>query len=133
MTVCIILHSVKDDWTVYLLTEQPATSKSNRFLSMYTDLCPGFSYKDGEMIKVTPSVDLGIYAQHHCWLLFNSLTLSMADAVNQTGGGEERGGDGRGGDGRGGEGGCDNVLISLQGQRSNTSDKLAIQCRCVFG
>lgn len=86
-----------------MLTEQPAASKSNRYLSMYPDHAPGFSYKDGVMVKVTPSVDLGIYAQHHCWLLFSSLTLSMANAVNEAGGGEGR----RGKWGEGGRGWMD--------------------------
>ena len=82
------LRRKSDTWTVFLQTEQPATSKSPPFLTMYPSQSPGFSYKDGVMLKLSPSVDLGIYAQHHCWLLFSSLTLSMANAVNNNTGGE---------------------------------------------
>ena len=58
------------------------SSKSHKYLSMYPVQSTGCFFKDGTMVKLGPSADLGIYAQHHCWLLFSSLTLSMAHTVN---------------------------------------------------
>ncbi len=77
-----------DNWLVFLLTEQPPLGEGNKYRSMEEGHSPGLSYKDGVLMKLSPSIDLDVYAQNHCWLLFSSLTLSMAHAVNNGTGGE---------------------------------------------
>jgi len=68
---------------VYLLSEQPATSMANKFLSHETEHSTGLLYKDGMLTKLGPAMDLMVYNQHHCWLLLSSLCLSAANTVNR--------------------------------------------------
>ena len=60
-----------DEWTVYLLTEQPATATSNKFLSQETEHSMGVLYKDGMLTKLGPAMDLMVYNQHHCLSLIH--------------------------------------------------------------
>jgi len=69
---------------VYKLIEKKGSEKSNRFLSMHPEHSQECSYKDGLLIVMGSSREVGVYAQQHCWLLFNVLTLSMAHAINNS-------------------------------------------------
>ena len=45
-------------------------------------------YEDGWLSKVGDSVELMVYQQQHCWLLFSSLCLTMAHCLNAKHSGE---------------------------------------------
>lgn len=47
-----------------------------------TEHSVGMPYKDGVLTKVGPAVELMVYNQHHCWILFNSLCLTMAASLS---------------------------------------------------
>lgn len=68
---------------VFRLTEMKATETSNRYLTMHKENSDGCSYKDGLLVVMGPARNVGVYTQHHCWLLFSVLTLSMAHVVNR--------------------------------------------------
>ena len=52
------------------------------------------------MTKMSGAMDLMVYTQHHCWILFSSLCLTVARTINNSittgnGEGEREGGRGR--------------------------------------
>ena len=64
----------------------------------------GHLYKEGVMTKMGGAMDLMVYTQHHCWILFSSLCLTVARTINNSvttnngkGGRRERGGEREGG------------------------------------
>ena len=76
------LHRISDKWTVYLLSEVPATGSAYRYLTTDPEASKPLIYEDGWLTSTGPSVDLMVYHQQHCWLLFNSLCLNMAQCLN---------------------------------------------------
>ena len=78
------MSSSNDSWTVYLLTEMMSSGSVNRCMTSDPGTSKPMLYKDGYVIRVGPAVDLMVYQQHHCWLLFISLCLSMANSTKHT-------------------------------------------------
>ncbi|CAI8006132.1 Zinc finger ZZ-type and EF-hand domain-containing protein 1 [Geodia barretti] len=75
-------RGISDKWTVYLLSEVPATGSAYRYLTTDPEASKPLIYEDGWLTSTGPSVDLMVYHQQHCWLLFNSLCLNMAQCLN---------------------------------------------------
>lgn len=44
----------------------------------------GLLFKDGMLSKVDAADDLMVYSQHHCWILFTSLCLSLSNMLNSS-------------------------------------------------
>ena len=44
----------------------------------------GHLYKEGVMTKMGGAMDLMVYTQHHCWILFSSLCLTVARTINSS-------------------------------------------------
>ena len=59
---------------VYACTPLPFSSPAEH--------AKGMHYKDGILTKMGDANELMVYHQHHCWILFTSLTLTLAKTLN---------------------------------------------------
>ena len=75
-------HRGSDRWTVYLSTEVPATGSAYRYMTTDPETSKPLHYENGWVTSSGPAVDLMVYHQRHCWLLFNSVCLNMAQCFN---------------------------------------------------
>lgn len=78
------IHRSSCKWTIFPETEVPATSTSNRYTTTDPEHSKPLLYENGCVIETGPSLELLLYHQQHCWLLFISLCLSMAYCLHVT-------------------------------------------------
>jgi hypothetical protein len=69
-------------WSLYLLTKVPSTDNTNPYVTSDPGPSKPVLYQDGCISRMGPALDLMVYQQQHCWLLFTALSLSMAHCLN---------------------------------------------------
>ncbi|XP_064406559.1 zinc finger ZZ-type and EF-hand domain-containing protein 1-like isoform X2 [Halichondria panicea] len=72
-----------DSWTVFPYTEMTPSGQRGRYWSSDKGEVTGFKYQDGYLFKSTPASQVRGYVHQHCWMLFSSLCLGMANTVNK--------------------------------------------------